>query len=112
MLSRKTLAIASLSTIVCTQSAVAEVAFKSSKFLAYTTEQQKSYISTTTVAAWLMVSQNNKKQAECIDDWGASHRELGYRPVLEAMQKFPDDHPTALILAVLQKQCGSFQYVK
>lgn len=112
MLSRKSLAIASLCTIVCAQGGAADEAFKSSKFLTYSAEQQRGYISTTTVAAWLLASQNNKEQAECIDKWGASHRDRGYTPVLEAMQKFPDDHPTALILAVLQKQCGSFQYVK
>jgi len=112
MLSRKALAIASLCTIVCAQAGIAEETFKSSKFLTYSAEQQRGYISTTTVAAWLLASQNNKAQAKCIDDWGASNRGSGYRPVLEAMRRFPDDHPTAMILAVLQKQCGSFQYVK
>lgn len=112
MLSRKALVIASLCTIVCTQASNADEAFKSSKFLQYAPDVQRSYVSTTTVAAWLVASQNNKSQAKCIDEWGAANRDSGYQPVLDAMRRFPEDHPTALILAVLQKQCGTFKYVK
>jgi hypothetical protein len=31
---------------------------------------------------------------------------------MEVMKKYPDDHPTGLIVAVLQRDCGSFKYAK
>lgn len=110
MLSRKNLAIASLCTIVCAQGSFAEEAFKSSEFLTYSADHQRGYISTSAMMAGLIAAQNDRKQAMCVDDWVALHRSEGYSPVIDAMKKYPDDHPTGLVLAVLQKACGSFKY--
>lgn len=110
MLSRKTLAIASLSTIVCSGAAVADDGFKSSKFLTYAADSQKSYINTSVLMATLIAAQNSKDQATCIGDWSGRYVSDGYQPVIEAMRKFPDHPPTGVILAVLQKACGPFAY--
>ena len=114
MLSRKLLASASLSTIVCSLAvtALAQDGFKSSKFLTYPSESQKSYIDTAAVAATVVVSLNSASQAKCLGDWVAKHRQGNFGPVLDAMRKFPDDHPMGLIIAVLQKECGAFKYGK
>lgn len=111
MLSRKAIAIASLSTIVCS-AAVAVEGFKSSKFLTYPAESQKSYIASSAMMAGLIASQNSAAQAACIDDWGVKQRDAGYAAVMEAMQRFPEHHPSAVIVAVLDKACGSFKYRK
>ncbi|MBX9865163.1 MAG: hypothetical protein K2Y42_20670 [Hyphomicrobium sp.] len=111
-MSRKTLTIASLSTIVCALAADAAAEdFKSSRFLTYTAEAQANYISTSAVAAASIAALNSSTQAKCLGDWVSKHRASGYQPVLDAMRKYPDDHPTGLILAVLQKECGAFKYV-
>lgn len=110
MLSRKSLAIASLYTIVCAQGSFAEDAFKSSKFLTYPAESQRSYIASSAMMAGLIASQNSASQAACIDDWGAKQREKGYAAVMKAMKRFPDHHPSAVIVAVLDKACGPFKY--
>ncbi len=110
MLSRKALAIASLCTIVCTQAGIAEEAFKSSKFLTYSAESQKSYITSSAMMAGLIATQNAPKQASCVDAWVARLYSGGYQPVIEVMKKYPDDHPTGLILGILQKACGPFKY--
>lgn len=110
MLSRKVLAIASLSTIVCTEAGIAEDAFKSSKFLAYSAEQQKGYIGTAAVAATVIASLNSQSQSKCLGAWVATHSSKGYQPVLEVMKKYPDDHPMGLIMSVLQRDCGPFKY--
>lgn len=60
--------------------------------------------------AGTVASLNNPSQARCVDDWAAQHRSSGYQPVIDAMQKYPDDHPSGLILAVLVKACGPFKY--
>ena len=111
MLSRNSLALASLSTIVCS-AALADDGFKSSKFLTYSAEAQANYISTSAVAAASIAALNSQSQGKCLGDWVSKYRAGGYQPVLEAMRKYPDDHPTGLILAVLQKECGAFKYVQ
>ena len=111
MLSRKTLAIASLCTIVCAAAgAAAAEDFKSSKFLTYPADAQKSYINSSVLMATLIATQNSKDHAGCIGKWSGEFVTGGYQPVIEAMKKFPDHHPTGVILAVLQKACGSFAY--
>lgn len=114
MLSRKALVRASLSAIVCSFAGIASAQdnFKSSKFLTYSLESQKSYITSSVIMAGLIASQNTATQGQCINNWAAQHRDEGYAPVVDAMRKYPDDHPTGLILAVLQKACGSLSYGK
>jgi len=86
--------------------------FKSSDFLEYPSESQKGYILSSVMMAGVIATQNRPSQAECIDAWVAQHHESGYRPIIEAMRTYPDDHPMGLIVAVLQKECGSFKYVQ
>lgn len=112
MLSRKALALASLCTIVCTQAGTADEAFKSSKFLTYPAESQKSYIGSSVMMAGVIAARNAPQQARCIDDWSAKNSSASYPTVVEAMKRFPDHHPTGVIIAVLQKACGSFDYVR
>jgi hypothetical protein len=112
MLSRKTLAISSLCTIVCTQAGIAGEGFKSSEFLALPVEKQRGYISTAATAAGVIANLNRAGQAKCIDDWGAKYSEGGYQPVLEAMKKLPNFHPMAVTLTVIEKACGEFRYAK
>jgi hypothetical protein len=112
MLSRRSIAIASLSTIVCSGAAVADEGFKSSKFLSYPAESQTSYIDTAVVAATVVVSLNSAAQAKCLGAWVSKHRGGSFAPVIEVMRKYPDDHPMGLIIAVLQKDCGEFKYAR
>jgi len=114
MLSRKALAVASLSTLVCSVApgAFAGDGFKASEFLTYPAQSQKSYITSSAMMAGLIASQNNRAQAVCIDDWVAQQSGQGYGAVVEAMRKLPDYHPSAVIVAVLDKACGSFKYLK
>lgn len=80
--------------------------------MTYSAEAQKSYIDTAVVAATVVVSLNSASQAKCLGKWLAEQRDGTYAPVFEAMRKYPDDHPMGLIIAVLQKECGSFTYRK
>ncbi|MEM9099047.1 MAG: hypothetical protein AAGC79_11040 [Pseudomonadota bacterium] len=49
--------------------------------------------------------------AKCIGDWyaeGAAGTTERNTQIRDAMWRFPDSHPQAVILAVVQKRCGSF----
>jgi hypothetical protein len=60
--------------------------------------------------AGVIATQNIPSQAKCIDDWVARHHKDGYRTAIDIMRRFPDDHPTGVIVAILQKECGAFKY--
>ena len=110
----RALSAATLSTIVClaTLSAQAGESFTSAKFLTYPADAQRNYISTSVVAATVVVSLNSKKQADCLGKWLTKHRADGYASVLSVMRKYPNDHPTGLVISVLQRDCGAFKYSK
>lgn len=110
MLSTKILAVSSLCTIVCAQSAVAEEAFDGSKFLTFSQQAQSSYISTAAAMAGVIATQNKPSAATCVDDWIAANSSTHFEPVLSVVRKQPQYHPLGVILAVLQKQCGSFKF--
>ena len=112
MLSRKVIAIASLSTIVCAQASIAGQGLKSSEFLGWSPEHQRGFISTAAIAAGVIANLNRAGQAKCIDDWAAKYREGGYQPVIKAMKKLPDYHPMAVTLTVIENFCGEFKYSK
>lgn len=112
MLSRKTLALASLCIIVCTRAGIAEAddKFTSAEFLKWAAESQKSYIFTSVVMAGVIAGQNRQEQAKCIDRWMGDNEPAGFPSVKDAMTRFPEHHPTGVIVAVLEKACGSVKY--
>lgn len=83
---------------------------KSNEFLDYSETSRDNYIVIAAGIAGLIAGQNRPEQSRCIDQWVAENREAGYGPVLRAMRKFPNHHPSAVIVAVLQKACGRFAY--
>lgn len=108
----KRLVLASLSAIVCilAQETHAKESLTSARFLQYSAEAQRNYIVTSSIMAGLVASQNRKTQTECINDWAAQNAASGFEPVIATMKKHPQFHPSGVIIAVLQKACGSFAY--
>ena len=60
--------------------------------------------------AGFISGQNDKEHAKCLETWYFNDEEGATERIYRAMRKYPDYHPRAVIVAVLQKQCGSFQY--
>ncbi len=112
MLSRNALALASLSTIVCSNAAVADEGFKASEFLKFPQENQRGYISASAMMAGLIATQNMPDQAKCIDRWVTEEATRGHPKISEAMKVHGDYHPTAVIMSVLQRACGAFKYAR
>lgn len=90
----------------------AEESFKSSKFLEYTPQAQASYISTSIAMAGLVAARNDKTHADCIDRWYFTDMKKGNRTIIKTMRQYPDYHPQAVILALLKKACGPFNYTQ
>lgn len=88
------------------QFAVAEE-FTSAQFLAWPAESQHSYIHTSIGMAGLIVSLRDKPKARCVENWYVGDTAAAEAAILEAMRRFPTYNPRGVIVAVLQKQCGS-----
>ena len=86
--------------------------FKSSEFLTWNKDSQEFYFRTAIGMAGLIASQNDQHQARCILDWYFTKERTARDAILSAMQQYPDYHPRGVILAVLQKACGTFKYSK
>jgi hypothetical protein len=97
---------------VCSISTHAEASdkFKSAEFLTWAAENQKSYIVTSVVMAGVIAGQNNPDQSKCIGQWMTSNEQTGFPSVKDAMTRFPEHHPTGVIVAVLEKACGSVKW--
>jgi len=85
-------------------------ALTSAEFLDYPARSQTSFINASVLIAGLIADQNAPKQARCLDAWSAEQVKAGYPDVLNAMRRFPSYHPSGVVLAVMQKQCGKFEY--
>lgn len=90
--------------------ALAGESVTATKFLTYTPEGQKGFITATAGTAAVIANMNRPEQGKCIDAWIGSNSGSGYKTVMDAMKKLPDYHPTAVTLAVLQKQCGPLKF--
>lgn len=84
--------------------------YKSKEFLEYSGSERGNYIVIAAGMAGLIAGQNRPEQSRCIDRWVHENRQQGYQSVISAMRKFPNHHPSAVLIAVLQKACGSFSY--
>jgi len=83
--------------------------FKSSEFLKWQKESQRSYFQTSIGMAGAVVAENNKKQARCFENWYVNDMVKAEKHLRGVMAKFPNYHPRGVILAVLEKQCGKIK---
>lgn len=59
----------------------------------------------------MIAIENDKMQADCIGSWYEADRAAKEKYIYGVMEKYPTYHPIGVIMAVIEKQCGSFNYV-
>ena len=73
---------------------------------------QRGFVSTTISGALTIASQTDKALTQCIFEWyGKGDDEVEAQredEVIEAIGKYIAHQPYAVVLAVIQKQCGKF----
>lgn len=100
-----------LAALICPQISLAE-GFTGREFLAWQQASQDSYLQTSVTMASMIIAQTNAETGACVDDWYfgdqamIDRRNAELRDQIEAYDGY---HPSAVIAAVLQKQCGSFK---
>ena len=65
--------------------------------------------------AGIVAAQNPTGHAECINDWyfkSDQTRSEVHAYVRETMERFRDHHPGTVMIAVLEKACGSFNFTE
>lgn len=85
---------------------------ESEDVLKWPADSQSFYFRTSVGMAGLIAARNNKKHSACVDDWYFSDVTKADAAIRETMAQNPTYHPQAVILALLQKACGSFAYGK
>jgi len=89
-------------------SATAAETFTSKEFLTWPNNSQRGYFQASIGMAGLIVGENNKTQARCIERWYFENQDAAEAAIRETMERFPNYHPRGVIAAFLEKQCGSF----
>ncbi|MGJ8561726.1 MAG: hypothetical protein ACSHX3_15960 [Litorimonas sp.] len=88
----------------------AEERFTSKDFLEWKEEERSSYIQISLITANTIASRNDPTQSTCIGDWYDRNKDGANDYIYDVMKKNTDHHPVAIILAIAEKECGSFQY--
>lgn len=88
--------------------------FTAADVLKWNEAQQDNYfrISVRMIGVVAAQMERNGHIAECIDAWhggGEQSQPARSKQIRSVMEGLPDYHPQALILAVVQKECGKFQ---
>lgn len=90
--------------------AYAKDVFKSSEFMTWSEGNRSLYIRTSIGMAGLIAGYNDKKHMTCLENWYLRSEKESNEFIYQAMKKFPDFHPRGVIMAVLEKKCGTFEY--
>ncbi|MEM1383905.1 MAG: hypothetical protein AAGG06_09715 [Pseudomonadota bacterium] len=80
-------------------------------FLSWSRQSQDWYIETSVAMAGIVAAQNPTDHAECINDWyfkTDQTRQAAHDFVRGTMQRFQGHHPGTVMIAVLERACGSF----
>lgn len=85
--------------------------FTGEKFLTWPRDSQESLIQSSIMMTGIIAAQHRTDIAGCIDDWYTGDEAVQaqrHEFVIDTIRKNPSYHPQGVILALLQKECGSF----
>lgn len=87
--------------------------FTGVKLLTWSKENQNFYFQTSVGMAALVSTQSDKKRSQCISEWyfdANTGNKNGNDAIRSAIREYADYHPQGVIIAVLQKACGSMDF--
>lgn len=86
--------------------------FKSSEVLNWNPETQRFYLETSIRMVGIVASRNSPEQSQCFENWYKESPQIRHQAILGTMREYSDYHPQGIILAYMEKQCGSMVYTK
>ena len=88
----------------------ADGGLNSKAFLAQSEKSRTSYLRVSIMMAHMIAVENSQQQAACIGDWYSKDQAARDQYIFGVMKEYPDAHPMGILVAILEKQCGSFKY--
>lgn len=85
------------------------------EILEWSPKSQRSFLATSMNMAGAIATQARPDIAKCIGEWypaDADIREKRHMEMIETMKKFPEYHPSAIVLFTVQEACGEFKDAK
>lgn len=89
--------------------------FTAADVLGWDQKSQNSYFETSISMAGVLASQSKNPAVHCIDDWyfgSAGHKSRVNDEIRATMQQYPDYYPATVIVAVIERECGSLTISK
>ena len=86
--------------------------FTGNEFLQWSRDSQEAFVANSISMIGIVASQSREDIALCIDYWYPQDRAIRDQRrkfLIDQISRFPDYHPQAVILAQIQKECGSFR---
>lgn len=68
------------------------------------------YVRITASTAITIAAKNDERHAKCLEDWYLADEQKSNEEVYSAMRKNSGYHPRLIILAMMEKKCGTFKY--
>lgn len=76
------------------------------KFMAWTTQDRNGFISNAIITSAFIAASTSQEKARCLSDWSSQHLADNYQPIIDAVKKHPQFHPTSVVIAYMEKVCG------
>ena len=83
--------------------------FRNSQFLTLTDEQKKYWITGTIEALAYVAAAKSQQQGQCVVDWYYTDTPRKNGLILGSIEKYPDSTPSAVILALTERECGTYR---
>lgn len=93
-------------------SSVFATSFTGTEFLTWPRASQDAFLQNSITMTGIVATQSHGNIADCIDRWYSADRSAHaaiHESIVETIRKNQDYHPQAVLLAVIQRRCGSFK---
>ena len=83
--------------------------FKNKDFLKLENSEQKYWLTGAIGALFHVAAAKSEKQGQCVYDWYYTDTAKKNGIILGSMGKYPDSTPSAVLLALTERQCGTYR---
>ena len=83
--------------------------FKNKNFLALENEQKKFWLAGAIGALFHVAAAKSEKKGQCVYDWYYTDTAMKNGIILGSMEKYPNATPSAVLLALTEKKCGTYR---
>ncbi len=90
-------------------STVVKKGFLNKDFLTLTNEQKKFWLTGSIEALVYVAAAKTKKQGKCVANWYYTDTPRKNGLILGSIEKYPDSTPSAVLLALTERECGTYR---